>query len=66
MRRSKAELKALSAAFESCSDLVYFEENIIAGCDDEDDISSDKALIDTANVFLDWYKSKIIQDENKG
>lgn len=47
---------AFKSAFEVCFNMKYWCENVIAGADEDDDISKDEKMLKHCNTYLEWYR----------
>lgn len=54
-KSEKEMLIALESAFDICFIVKDFAENVVSGCNVEDDITHEIENIKKAGTFIDWY-----------
>lgn len=59
MTKAEKAAAALRAAYEVCFIMKDQCENVLAGCDPNDETSRDQELLSQADTFLNWYNSNI-------
>ena len=57
MKRSKKELEALKAGYETSLLVKSFVENVIAASDPEDDIAKDIEWLKDAESYTKWFET---------